>query len=292
MSKKKKVVIGTIAVLVISLAVTFLVLYRKMYVKYYTGQDILWESPLISVATDENLSGKKGLLLIAHRGLSAIAPENTLPALQQACNYKYYGVEFDVYTTKDEVFILNHDETVDRMTEGVGSVRDMTYDELKALSFDSGNNRLLYSHDNLYIPTLDEALKLLVEYDIVPVIELKNVDVELLPEFVKLLDRYKLTDKSTIISFNAEYLDELAKIRNNLDMMYLVGTISDENIEYCKNNDFGLSFSGTNKDNDIFIEKCLEQEISLGTWTIDDPVRFAELYDMGIRMFTTNRITY
>ena len=85
MSKKKKAVIGTIAVLVISLAVTFLVLYRKMYVKYYTGQDILWESPLISVATDENLSDKtEDLLLIAHRGLSAIAPENTLPALQQA----------------------------------------------------------------------------------------------------------------------------------------------------------------------------------------------------------------
>ena len=119
--QKEKVVIGTIAVLVISLAVTFLVLYRKMYVKYYTDKIYYEESPLISVATDENLSGKKGLLLIAHRGLSAIAPENTLPALQQACNYKYYGVEFDVYTTKDEVFILNHDETVDRMT-GVSAV--------------------------------------------------------------------------------------------------------------------------------------------------------------------------
>ena len=72
-------------------------------------------------------------LVWAHRGASGYAPENTLAAFQEAIDMGADGIELDVQLTKDGQIVVIHDETVDRTTDGKGWVKDLTFDEIRAL---------------------------------------------------------------------------------------------------------------------------------------------------------------
>ena len=90
----------------------------------------------------------------AHRGCSFRYPENTLPAFRAATDYEISGIELDIQLTKDGEMVVIHDETVDRTTDGSGSVADFTLPEIKAL-------RIPFGEEALRIPTAREALELL-----------------------------------------------------------------------------------------------------------------------------------
>ena len=71
--------------------------------------------------------------LIAHRGFSAIAPENTLTAFALALDRGYTDIEFDVQLSRDGVPVIFHDDTVERTTNGQGRVDQLSFGELKSL---------------------------------------------------------------------------------------------------------------------------------------------------------------
>ena len=86
--------------------------------------------------------------LIAHRGFAATAPENTIAAIQSAAEYAD-AVEFDVRRCGSGELVVIHDETIDRVTGGVGTVADSTLEELQCHTvLDSGDG----------VPTLEEML--------------------------------------------------------------------------------------------------------------------------------------
>ena len=72
--------------------------------------------------------------IFAHRGASAYAPENTLEAFRLAMEQGADGIELDVQMTKDGELVVIHDETIDRVSNGNGAVRDYTLEELKQFS--------------------------------------------------------------------------------------------------------------------------------------------------------------
>ncbi|HWQ57629.1 MAG TPA: glycerophosphodiester phosphodiesterase family protein, partial [Clostridia bacterium] len=74
----------------------------------------------------------------AHRGASAYAPENTIPAFKLAIEMGADGVELDVHMSADKKLMVCHDETVDRTSNGSGRIVDMTCQELKQLDFSNG----------------------------------------------------------------------------------------------------------------------------------------------------------
>lgn len=77
---------------------------------------------------------KTGLpAIIAHRGGSSEAPENTLAAFRMAKENGAYGVEFDVDFTKDGRAVVIHDSTVDRTTDGTGLVSEFSFEEIRKL---------------------------------------------------------------------------------------------------------------------------------------------------------------
>lgn len=69
----------------------------------------------------------------AHRGASAYAPENTLEAFRLGAEQGADGVELDVQLSKDGQLVVIHDETIDRVSDGHGYVRDYSLEELKKL---------------------------------------------------------------------------------------------------------------------------------------------------------------
>lgn len=70
----------------------------------------------------------------AHRGLSALVPENTLPAFAAAHALGADEIEFDVRLTKDEQLIVSHDHTLERISDGQGKLSDFTLEELRRLN--------------------------------------------------------------------------------------------------------------------------------------------------------------
>jgi glycerophosphoryl diester phosphodiesterase len=104
--------------------------------------------------TDDPLTGR-GFLVIAHRGNSADAPENTIASIKSAFAIGADLAEIDVRLSRDGVPVIIHDETVDRTTNGHGQVADLTIEELKRLDAGSWKDARFASER---IPTLAEAL--------------------------------------------------------------------------------------------------------------------------------------
>ena len=101
---------------------------------------------------------------LAHRGASALAPENTLEAFRMAVEAGAGGLELDVHLTRDGHVVVIHDPTVERTTDGAGAVAEMTLAELRA--FDAGHNfspdggrTHPYRGRGLRVPTLAEVLR-------------------------------------------------------------------------------------------------------------------------------------
>src|SRR5919112_1912922 len=95
---------------------------------------------------------------VAHRGYSAVAPENTLPAFAAAGPAGATLVEFDVRTTADGVPVVIHDRTVDRTTNGTGAVWELTADEVRALDAGSWFSP---AYAGVRVPLLTEVLDML-----------------------------------------------------------------------------------------------------------------------------------
>jgi len=101
--------------------------------------------------------------IVAHRGGGALAPENTLGAIRLGASMGFKGVEFDVMLAGDGTPVLIHDETVDRTTNGKGSVPGMKFEELA---------RLLIGKDER-IPRYEDAVRLCRELGIWANVEIK-----------------------------------------------------------------------------------------------------------------------
>jgi glycerophosphoryl diester phosphodiesterase len=96
--------------------------------------------------------------VIAHRGASAVAPENTLAAIALAAELGARAVELDVTLTRDGVPVILHDDTLERTTDGVGPVAAVPYERLAQLDAGSWFSR---EFDGEKVPTLAEAAALI-----------------------------------------------------------------------------------------------------------------------------------
>ncbi len=112
-------------------------------------------------------------LIYAHRGASGEAPENTLEAFDLAARMGADGVELDVHICRSGELVVAHDETVDRVSDGSGMIRDLSLSELKSLSFNR-TKREKPEYRTARIPLLSEVFGLLRPTGLSINIELKN----------------------------------------------------------------------------------------------------------------------
>ena len=108
---------------------------------------------------------------VAHRGDSARAPENTLPAFRKAFRLGVRRIELDVRFTLGDVPVLMHDATVDRTTNGSGAVSALTLEQVRSL--DAGR-WFAWRYRGTRVPTLYQALKLVKRREARVMIELKT----------------------------------------------------------------------------------------------------------------------
>lgn len=224
--------------------------------------------------------------LIAHRGLSGIAPENTREAFIQAGKYGYYGVECDIHVSKDHQFVVFHDFTLERMTNGSGFIHDLTIDEIKQLIITNGNGIHLYQ--DVKIPLLNEYLDICLAYHMVPVIEIKEVnDISDLNRLIDLLKEKQLFEKTVIISFHLDYLIYLRNKTPQLSMQYLTDKISKEVIDSCCQYHMNVD-ANVKKITRKQIQLCHEFDILVNVYTLDSRRLAQKLSDNHIDFITTN----
>ncbi len=232
---------------------------------------------------------KKAPLMVAHRGLSSLYPENSVSALEGAAEYGFDGYEFDVHTTKDGKWVVIHDDTVDSMTAESGEVDSFNFEEIRNMKLDSGNG--IESYPDEKIPTLEEALEVYKNSGITPVIEIKKCDVKYLPDFIDILEQYGVTDKAVIISFTKEYLEKYRELDGKAEIMLLKGTPEKEDVDWCVEYSAGLDFGYYNvyKCSDV-LSYAREKGVKLGVWTVDNTAYMDVMVMLGAELITTNKI--
>lgn len=144
--------------------------------------------------------------IIGHRGARGLATENTLESFQKAIDLGVDGIEFDVWTSKDGVAIVNHDEDLLRMTGRKGLIPELTYEQISQI-------RTL---DGKFIPTADQVMNKF--RSVLMVVEIKDrILTEAVTEF---LQRHRHRGP-IVISYNYLVLAELKKLFPELCMFPL-----------------------------------------------------------------------
>ena len=286
MSKAKKWSKGKIAgVVCLCIAIFFAVLIAvgmAVFNKVYCETK---QYDIISIADSRDVT------LVAHRGFSAIAPENTAPAFVEAGLAGFKGAECDVYRTKDGVWVIHHDMHTYRMMNKSSFIEKITYDQLSTYVTDNGSN--IANYPDLRICTLEDYLDICKQYDMVPVIELKGAkNVEHYDEIVALVEQYGLSDKAVYISFHIENLHAMRQL-SAAPLYYLASVVDEDAIQDALSigGKCGIDFDGRKEENtEEIIKECQDKGLLIGAWTIDKEEDLDRLLDWGVTLITTNAI--
>jgi glycerophosphoryl diester phosphodiesterase len=160
-------------------------------------------------------------LVIAHRGASAYAPENTLAAFQRAADQDADAIELDVDLTRDGHVIVLHDATLDRTTDGHGRVADLTLEEIRRA--DAGLWKSA-EFKGERVPLLAEVFEAVGQRLLINV-ETKDMSllgVGLEAQVVALIQKHNLIDRVLISSFNPLALRRIKRFDKRLACGLLV----------------------------------------------------------------------
>lgn len=229
--------------------------------------------------------------LTAHRGLSAVAPENTVEAFRRAGEAGgFYAFECDTHRTTDGVWVIIHDRSIRSMLDGKGKVTDFSYDELCKMKMVNGAN--IENYPDLKLCTLEEYIDLCLEYGVRPMIEIKDPRTEQMAEFYSILQRRGIVESCIIISFHIDILKALHEIDPSLEMWYLVEFITEKTLNRAEEaGGLGIAFNAARQENRTeWIQKVHERGLTAACWTVDSEELLNKMLDCGVKYITTNSI--
>jgi len=230
----------------------------------------------------KNMNNKK---FCAHRGLSALTPENTLPAFAAALALGADEIEFDVRLTKDGQLIVSHDNTLERISNGEGKLCEHTLAELKELNvgvkhgwevsfctpeevFSAFANRIAF---NIHLKEHGE-------------------DGYLIRELVRLADKYNARD-SIYFAASPAQLEWMARVAPQIPRVAIqlpkdTVEIYDMAKEYgCSGVQFWLGMFDK-----ALIDKMHADSINCNLFYADTYENYEKYFDMGIDTLLTNRM--
>ncbi len=226
----------------------------------------------------------------AHRGASALAPENTLAAFRLAHEVGADGVELDVQLSADGHVVVIHDETLDRTTTGKGPVGRTTLAELRSL--DAGCGREGYLGER--IPLLEEVLELLGPTGMTVDIELKNSVAPypgLEQAVLTVVAAVGLADKVIYSSFNHISATALARSSQPSRVGLLFTDVLAEPWSYAERRDVSALHPHWRYLELVpeTVERCHALGLAVNVWTVDNPATARRLADLGADSVISNR---
>lgn len=227
------------------------------------------------------------MIVMAHRGYSSKAPENTMPAFEMAIEVGSGGIELDVHLTKDGEVVVIHDPTLERTTNGSGAVASFTMEELK--EFDAGS-WFAPEFKGTKLPTLREVLDLVKDQNILLNVETKAaLGFEQLNEkLAPLLDEYSMWEKTIISSFNHYALVHMKKVRPHARTGILYNCALVNPWTYAKS--IGASALHPNHMTIIpeLVQEAQRQGMMVNVWTVDREADVARVKLANVDSIITN----
>lgn len=224
--------------------------------------------------------------MVAHRGLSGIETENTINAFLAAANRSYFGIECDVYASRDGKIIITHDDTLLRLGMLNLYIPSFRYEEIRKFSLidrKSGN-----LSENISIPLLTEFLLICKTYKKHGFVELKeNLTNENLDSILSQVHSSGLTDRISVISFNEKYLQYVRKNSPEIDLYLLSEECNEKVLDFCERQKMNLDVKY-----DVLEEAAIKRlhliGLKVGVWTVDDKETAEKLIKMGVDYITSN----
>lgn len=247
-------------------------------------------------------------IILAHRGGSLIAPENSMIAFKKAAELGVHGFEIDIRLTKDEEIVVFHDEYVDRTTDGAGRVADMTLSELKA--FDLGYQFINEQQEYEYRGQGLTAITLHELFEAFPQM-LINIDMKDSPETYegslipsklwRLIEELGAQNRVVVTSFHDEQIDRfnlyaqnsvaLGAGENEVRKAYSAYTSQFGHLYHPRVDVFQIPVkSGVFPlDGEGFINFLSKLNVPVHYWTINDPQVMQRLLQSGAKGIVTDR---
>lgn len=239
-------------------------------------------------------------MIVAHRGASAEAPENSLSSFNLAWEQDANAIEGDFYLTADNQIVCIHDDTTERVSGVNLKVADSTLSQLRRLDVGSWKDERF---QNERIPTLEQVLAT-IPFGKTLFFEIK-CGPEILPHLKSVLVKSSIPSAQLkIISFNEEVIHVSKQNLPEFEAIWVVGfkkekdhqrgqwlpTIDDV-FETAKQIDAdGLDLKAELEVITAeFVARARDAGFSLHAWTVDDPVLAKELQRLGFDSITTNR---
>lgn len=229
-------------------------------------------------------------LVVAHRGNSAVAPQNTLAAFEAAWRAGAGSIELDVQLTADGQVVVIHDDTVDATTDGTGPVGEKDLAAVRALDAGSWFGT---AYAGQRVPLLDEVIELLlVRPGIELLLEVKGSwTVEQVRLVTEPLRAAGLVDRVIGQSFWPDTVAALAEAAPELRRGLLVFMVDDGLLERCAQ----LGVMTCNPAGGLLVEdpglvaRLHAAGLQVMVWTLDEPEQWAAAVDLGVDGIITDR---
>lgn len=241
---------------------------------------------VIGVNFAYNFADRRGVLhmglgnpveVTAHRGYSAVYPENTIPAFKGAIQVGADWAELDVQQTADGEVIVMHDSNLKRTTGLDKEVWQVTWDEIKDLDNGSWFDK---KYQTVRIPTLEEVLKV-CRGKIHLNIEIKpsGHDKDLEKQVAKLLKKYHMRDTCVVSSLKYDSLRKIKEADDSIETAYITSVSYGNftNLEYAD----GYSVESTLLSKS-FVNKAQKAGKQIYVWTVNSEERLEKVVGMGI----------
>lgn len=227
-------------------------------------------------------------LVWGHRGASAYAPENTLEAFQKAVEMNADGVELDVQLSKDGEIVVIHDETLERVSQTKGWVKDFALEELKKLNVNLPHPE----YECVRIPTLREVYELLKPTSLTINVEIKTGIVfyeNIVEKVLALTKEMEMEDRVIYSSFNHYTILEIQKQNPDAKVGFLYADGPIDMPEYGEK--YGVDALHPalyNLQFPDFVRKCREKKIDLNVWTVNEREHMELVCKYGVNALITN----
>ena len=236
-------------------------------------------------------------LVVAHRGNSAHAPENTLEALAQGVALGADGIECDVRLSRDGHAVVMHDAIVDRTTNGRGAVAGLTLSQLKQLDAGfhfttDGGRTFPWRGRGTTIPALDEVLE---EFRGTPmIIEIKSRDAA--SATLRMIERHDAATRTVVGSFSGETMIPfrssgvaVGAARRDVVRLYLRSFLP---VAPARPSYQALIIPPAYRKIPLpvlrFARLVRPSGVPTHVWTVDDPVRARWYWDGGVNAIISN----
>lgn len=253
----------------------------------------------MSPTPSENPFGRgSSVRVIGHRGAAGVRPENTLPSFEHAVDVGVDAVEFDLQCTRDDELVVMHDPFVDRVTEGEGSVKEMSYDELAELDAGfrfspAGEDGHPYRGRGIRVPRLEEVLEVTGDLPLIAEVKSRRAG-RRLAEWLRESSRGQQARSRLLVGgFSREALQGPRRearwscaTQEDLRWYVLLSKLGLGGLAVPERPD-ALMLPERYRGilpvvTDAFVDRAHRDGLGVYVWTVNDPERMRRLHGMGV----------